>query len=220
MNISQRLTLICSLLSAAIIAVVITSLVVISGFQTRFHYIQSNATASVIDLGKLVSGSNELTIWMYRHLTSPDAARMSDVEKEINARIDEMNALNQFYLENEISSDEDRRMTESAIATMKELSNKLPAFLESSRALNSNLSLALLQGNNGVGQLARDLIVGYKKQLQLNLEIGNGLRKKNDRTYFLNASQLSLTGIFSSGCRIFIGSLFHHPWERALPSSR
>lgn len=52
MNISQRLTLICSLLSAAIIAVVITSLVVISGFQTRFHYIQSNATASVIDLGK------------------------------------------------------------------------------------------------------------------------------------------------------------------------
>lgn len=185
MNISQRLTLICSLLSAAIIAVVITSLVVISGFQTRFHYIQSNATASVIDLGKLVSGSNELTIWMYRHLTSPDAARMSDVEKEINARIDKMNALNQFYLENEISSDEDRRMTESAIATMKELSNKLPAFLESSRALNSNLSLALLQGNNGVGQLARDLIVGYKKQLQLNLEIGNGLRKKNDRTYFL-----------------------------------
>ncbi|MDF7662833.1 methyl-accepting chemotaxis protein [Erwiniaceae bacterium L1_54_6] len=183
MNISQRLTLICSLFSATLIATVIVSLIITSGFQSRFQYVQANAIPSIIDLGKLVNGSNELIIWMYRHQSATNLGRQAEVEKEINSQINNLSSLNQYYLENDISSDEDRRMTEAAFLTIKDIRNKLPAFLESSRAQNDAVSLGALQGSNGVGQVARDLIAGYQKQLKLNVDIGDGLRTDNDRIY-------------------------------------
>ncbi|KDE33141.1 Tar [Kosakonia radicincitans UMEnt01/12] len=183
MNISQRLTLICSLFSATLIATVIVSLVIISGFQSRFQYVQANAVPSIIDLGKLVDGSNKLIIWMYRHQSATDIGRQAEFEKDINAQINDLYSLNQYYLENDISSDEDRRMTEAAFITIKDIRNKLPAFLEGSRAQQDAVSLGALQGSNGVGQATRDLIDGYHKQLQLNVDIGNGLRTDNDRIY-------------------------------------
>ncbi|ORM94916.1 methyl-accepting chemotaxis protein [Pantoea cypripedii] len=185
MNISQRLMLICSLFSASLITLVIVALVVVSGFQSRFQNVQANAIPSIIDLGKLVNGSNELIIWMYRHQSATDPGRQAEVEKEINKLINKLSSLNQHYLDNDIASDEDRRMTEAAFVNIKAFRNKLPAFLEGSRAQNDAVALGALQGSNGVGQVARDLIAGYQKQLKLNVDISNGLRTVNDRIYHL-----------------------------------
>lgn len=41
----------------------------------------------------------------------------------------------------------------------------------------------MLQGNSGIGAVTRQLINDYQKQLQLNVDIGNQLRKENDSTY-------------------------------------
>ncbi|EJV9563605.1 methyl-accepting chemotaxis protein I (serine chemoreceptor protein), partial [Cronobacter sakazakii] len=48
MSITQRLMLTFSLLSAALIAMVITSVVVVSNFQARFQYVQENTLPSVL----------------------------------------------------------------------------------------------------------------------------------------------------------------------------
>ncbi len=74
-------------------------------------------------------------------------------------------------------------MTESAFTTIKRIESTLPAFLAGSRAQNDAVALGALQGNDGIGEAARQLIAGYQKQLKLNVDIGNSLRKENDRTY-------------------------------------
>lgn len=41
---------------------VIISIVVVTGFQYRFHYVQINAIPSIIDLNVLIDENNELLI--------------------------------------------------------------------------------------------------------------------------------------------------------------
>ncbi|MGE9551593.1 methyl-accepting chemotaxis protein [Erwinia amylovora] len=185
MTITRRLTLVFSLLSASFITLVILTLLLLSGFQSRFQYIQQNAIPSIIDLGKMVDGSNQLIIWMYRHQSATNPGKQAEVEVQLNALVSKLHSLNQYYLANDISSDEDRRMTEAAFTTIKDIENKLPAFLQASRAQNDLISLGELQGNAGVGEAARSLIAGYQKQQQLNVDIGDSLNNQNTRIYQL-----------------------------------
>lgn len=62
MTISQRLYLTFSLLSASLVSMVIISIVVVTGFQYRFHYVHINAIPSIIDLNVLIDENNELLI--------------------------------------------------------------------------------------------------------------------------------------------------------------
>lgn len=101
MSITQRLMLTFSLLSAALIAMVITSVVVVSNFQARFQYVQENTLPSVLDIGKMIDGSNTLIIWLYRHQNTADASGQAEIEKEIDTVINRITTQNQFYLQNE-----------------------------------------------------------------------------------------------------------------------
>ncbi|QIE98248.1 HAMP domain-containing protein [Pantoea stewartii] len=190
MTITQRLLLTFSLLSAALVTMVIVA--VAGGFQSRFQYVQENTIPSVLDLGKMVDGSNSLIIWLYRHQSATDPRRQAEVEKQINGVISNITSLNEYYLKNDVSNEEDRKMTESAFTTIKRIESTLPAFLAGSRAQNDAVALGALQGNDGIGEAARQLIAGYQKQLKLNVDIGNSLRKENDRTY--KTTVWSLTG--------------------------
>ncbi|HAT4499355.1 methyl-accepting chemotaxis protein [Pantoea sp. WEP] len=183
MTITQRLLLTFSLLSAALVAMVIVAVMVAGGFQSRFQYVQENTVASLLDLGKLVDGSNSLIIWLYRHQSATDPRRQAEVEKKIDEAISNIKSLNQYYLNNDISSEEDRQLTEKAFSTIKQVESSLPAFLAGSRAQNDAVALGALQSNDGIGEAARQLIAGYQKQLKLNVNIGSTLRKENDRTY-------------------------------------
>ncbi|WP_336766911.1 methyl-accepting chemotaxis protein [Pantoea ananatis] len=183
MTITQRLLLTFSLLSAALISMVIVAVVVAGGFQSRFQYVQENTVPSLLDIGKMVDGSNSLIIWLYRHQSATDPRRQAEVEKQINGVISKITSLNEYYLKNDVSNEEDRRMTESAFTTLKRIESTLPAFLAGSRAQNDAVALGALQGSDGIGEAARQLIAGYQKQLKLNVDIGNSLRKENDRTY-------------------------------------
>lgn len=183
MTITQRLLLTFSLLSASLVAMVIVAVMVAGGFQSRFQYVQENTVASLLDLGKLVDGSNSLIIWLYRHQSATDPRRQADVEKKIDEAISHIKSLNQYYLNNDISNEEDRQLSERAFTTLKQVESSLPAFLAGSRAQNDAVALGALQSNNGIGEAARQLIAGYQKQLKLNVDIGSTLRQENDRTY-------------------------------------
>ncbi|WP_182058161.1 methyl-accepting chemotaxis protein [Pantoea sp. ME81] len=183
MTITQRLLLTFSLLSAALVAMVIVAVMVAGGFQSRFQYVQENTVASLLDLGKLVDGSNSLIIWLYRHQSATDPRRQAEVEKKIDEAISNIKSLNNYYLNNDISNEEDRQLTERAFSTIKQVESSLPEFLAGSRAQNDAIALGALQSNNGIGEAARQLIAGYQKQLKLNVDIGSTLRQENDRTY-------------------------------------
>lgn len=183
MTITQRLLLTFSLLSAALVGMVIVAVMVAGGFQSRFQYVQENTVASLLDLGKLIDGSNSLIIWLYRHQSATDPRRQADVEKKIDEDISNIRSLNQHYLNNDISNEEDRQLTERAFSTLKQVESSLPAFLAGSRAQNDAVALGALQSNDGIGEAARQLIAGYQKQLKLNVDIGSSLRKQNDRNY-------------------------------------
>ncbi|ELZ8935130.1 MCP four helix bundle domain-containing protein [Cronobacter dublinensis] len=197
MSITQRLMLTFSLLSAALITMVIVAVVVVSNFQARFQYVQENTLPSVLDIGKMVDGSNTLVIWLYRHQTATDAARQAQVEKEIDTVINRINTQNQYYLQNEITNDEDRRISESAASVIQLIQARLPAFLESSRAHNDAAALAALRDDSGIGGAARQLIAVYQKQLELNENVGKTLRQENDRSY-----SLTLWGLISSSVAV------------------
>ncbi|EQA4282279.1 methyl-accepting chemotaxis protein [Cronobacter dublinensis] len=197
MSITQRLMLTFSLLSAALITMVIVAVVVVSNFQSRFQYVQENTLPSVLDIGKMVDGSNTLVIWLYRHQTATNATRQTEVEKEIDAVINRINTQNQYYMQHEISSDEDRRISENAASVIQLIQARLPAFLESSRAHNSAAALAALRDENGIGGAARELIALYQKQLKVNEDVGKTLRQENDRSY-----SLTLWGLISSSVAV------------------
>lgn len=183
MTITQRLFLTFSLLSASLITLVFVSVMIVTGFQSRFQYVQSNTVPSIIDIGKMVDGSNQLLIWMYRHQSATDPGRQAEVEKQLGEQLNNLKSLNQFYLDNDVSSEEDRRITEAGFATIQVIQNKLPTFLKASQQQNDAISLSEIQGSNGAGAAARSLIAGYKKQLQLNVDIGEGLKNQNTRVY-------------------------------------
>jgi len=84
---------------------------------------------------------------------------------------------------NDISSEEDRAMTEQARHDIAALRNDLPAFLEASRAHNDKLAIALLQGDAGIGASGRKLAADLNKQIDLNIQIGNELKKQNQSIY-------------------------------------
>lgn len=183
MTITQRLFLSFSMLAISLISVVLIAVLVVTGFQSRFQYVQSNAIPSIIDLGKQIDAGNELIIWLYRHQSATESGRQAQLVNTINSQINNLKSLNQHYLDNDISSDEDKVMTQQAFGTISQIEQKLPAFLKGSAAQDDAVSLSELQGSSGVGQQIRNLIKGYQKQLALNVSIGEGLKKDNQYIY-------------------------------------
>jgi len=179
MNITQRLLLTFSLLSAALIASGVVAIMLISGFQSRFEYVQVNTIPSIKDLSKLVDQSNELSLTLYKHLSQTDDSKMPDVEKRIEQQINRLKSLTDYYLANDISNDEDARLTRVAFDNIRKVEETLPVFLTASRAHQDAVSLALIEGNEGIGSAIRQLIADYQKQLTLNVDIGDGLRASN-----------------------------------------
>ncbi|EFM21966.1 conserved hypothetical protein [Pantoea sp. aB] len=129
MTITQRLLLTFSLLSTALVAMVIVAVDVAGGFQSRFTYVQENTVPSILDLSKLIDDSNTLIIWLYRHQSATEPRRQAEVEKKIDETISNIKSMNQFYLSNDISNEEDRQLTEDAFSTIKKMTPHFRSFL-------------------------------------------------------------------------------------------
>ncbi|MEQ9865350.1 methyl-accepting chemotaxis protein [Pectobacterium aroidearum] len=183
MNITQRLLLTFSLMSLALISLVIVTLSLLSGFQSRFEYVQDNAIPSIKDLNSLVDKSNSLVLFLYRHQTTDDDRKLPAIEQDINRTIEEMKNLNEYYLINDVSSEEDRLLINTAIDLTKKLQASLPVFLNASKANQNEIALGLLQGTGGPGEAVRNLLANYRKQFDLNVKLGDDLRVVNKRVY-------------------------------------
>jgi methyl-accepting chemotaxis protein len=183
MTITQRLVLIFSLLAMSLIALVIISLSVISGFQSRFEYVQMNAIPSIRDLNKSISVTNQLGIALYRHHSTSDATKFPAAEERIDNLLTQIKSLNDYYMANDISNDEDKEMTVQANKNLDAVRSALPAFYAASRAHNDAVTLPLLQSENGVGAAARKMEADFTRQIQLNIDIGEQLRVENKRIY-------------------------------------
>ncbi|MBY4954545.1 methyl-accepting chemotaxis protein [Pantoea sp. DY-17] len=183
MNITQRLTLAFFLLSASLVVTGIISVQLLSGFQDRFEYVQDNAIPSIKDLGELMDRSNRLSLTLYRHQSQTDNARMPAVEKDITQRIADIRTLADYYLKNDVSSDEDKKMTEKGLATIRLVESRLPAFLSASRAHQDDVTLSMLENGSGIGGAIAELKEGYRQQLVLNISLSEGLRRINHEIF-------------------------------------
>ncbi|MBY4841215.1 methyl-accepting chemotaxis protein [Pantoea sp. DY-5] len=183
MNITQRLTLAFFLLSASLVVTGIISVHLLSGFQDRFEYVQDNAIPSIKDLGELIDRSNRLSLTLYRHQSQTDNARMPAVEKDITQRIADIRTLADYYLKNDVSSDEDKKMTEKGLVTIRLVESRLPAFLSASRAHQDNVTLSMLENGSGIGGAIDELKEGYRQQLVLNISLSEGLRRINHEIF-------------------------------------
>lgn len=183
MNITQRLFLTFTMLAAALCALAVVSFSVISGFQSRFEYVQENSIPSIKDLNKSISAASGLGLALYKHQAVTDDTKLPEVERQINDRLDELKQLTDHYMASDISSDEDRSMTEQVYRDLDAIRASLPAFLTASRAHNSHETLALLQGEAGIGVLGRKLTSDLDKQIELNIQIGDDLNKTNKEIY-------------------------------------
>ena len=183
MTITQRLVLIFSLLAMSLIALVIISLSVITGFQSRFEYVQVNAIPSIRDINKSISVTNQLGIALYRHHSSSDETKFSEAETRIENLLSQIKSLNDYYMANDISNDEDKEMTQQAYKNLEAVRSALPAFLAASRAHNDAVTLPLLQSDKGIGAAARKMEADFTRQIQFNIDIGEKLRSENKQVY-------------------------------------
>ncbi|WP_421506876.1 methyl-accepting chemotaxis protein [Erwinia rhapontici] len=183
MTITKRLFLIFTLLALSLIALSAYSLSAISGFQSRFEFVQVNAIPSIKDLDKTISAASELSLALYEHQSENDDSRQPAIEAKIDQIVGQLKTLTDYYMANDISSDRDRTMTQEALGTITAIQGSLPAFYSVSRAHDDAKSLPLLQGENGVGAVVRKLSEGLKAQIQLNIDIGNDLRRENAEIY-------------------------------------
>lgn len=162
MNISQRLLLTFSMLFGAIILQAVLAISLLSGFQERFEYVQTNAIPSIKDLNTLIDRSNQLALTLYKHQTQLQDSNMPAVEADIDKQIGGLKSLTDYYLTHNLSSDEDKRLTELAFANIQRVSERLPAFLTASRAHQNAISLDLIEGQNGIGAAIRQLVTNYQ----------------------------------------------------------
>lgn len=179
MNITQRLLLTFSLLSAALITMGIVAIMLISGFQNRFEYVQVNTIPSIKDLNNLIDQSNKLSLTLYKHQSQTDNSKMPEVETRIQQQITGLKTLTDYYLQHDISDAEDERLTHVAFDNIRKVEEALPAFLTSSRAHQDEVTLAMIEGDDSIGGAIRQLISDYRKQLTLNINIGEELRATN-----------------------------------------
>ncbi|PKE32819.1 methyl-accepting chemotaxis protein [Rahnella sp. AA] len=179
MNITQRLLLTFTLLSAALIALGIAAILLISGFQSRFEEVQVNAIPSIKHLSQLIDQSNKLSLTLYKHQSQTDNSKMPPVEALIQQNIEGIKSQTQYYLEHDISSNEDERLTHVASDYIRKVEDNLPAFLAASRAHEDDVTLGLIEGDKGIGEAIRKMVENYQKQLTLNINIGEGLRMTN-----------------------------------------
>ncbi|KKW49252.1 methyl-accepting chemotaxis protein [Pantoea ananatis] len=183
MTITQRLLLTFSLLCAALVAMTVVSVSVADGFQYRFNYVNENTVPSITSVSKMIEGSNAIIIALYHHQSVTDSAKQIFIEKEVDETLRHIRSLNQHYLAEDVSNEEDRQMTENAFRTINKIQNDLPEFLAASRAQKDAITLPMLQGPTGIGADARKLIADYEKQLQLNIDVASGLSRENDSIY-------------------------------------
>ena len=183
MNISQRLLLTLSMLFGAIILQAVLAISLLSGFQDRFEFVQTNAIPSIKDLGKLIDQSNQLALTLYKHQSQLHDSNMPTVEQQIDQQIKGLKALTDYYMSNDISNDEDKRLTNVAFDNIQQVTTQLPAFLAASHAHQNEISLGLLEGNSGIGAAIRQMISDYQKQLALNIAVGDELRATNRSTF-------------------------------------
>lgn len=194
MNITKRLLLAFSLLFAALITQALLAITLLSGFQDRFEYVQQNAIPSITDLGELTNRSNQLSSMLYQHQSQNENSKLLLTEQNIQQRLVELKSLTDHYLKNDISSDEDERLTHVAYDNIRTVEEKLPAFLAVSKAHQDDLSMAMLTQPDGIGGAINKLITGYQKQLALNISIGDGLRVTN-RTIFHTVLWGTIAGV-------------------------
>ena len=207
MNISQRLFATFSILFGAIILQAILAISLLSGFQDRFEYVQANAIPSIKDLGKLIDGSNQLALTLYKHKSQTDDSKMPAIEDEIQKQLADLKAQTDYYMAHDISSDEDKRLTEVAYANIQHVTAALTPFITASRAHQNDISLNLIDGQTGIGAAIRQLISDYQKQLQLNIAIGDELRATN-RSTFHSVLWTTITGVIATVLIFGVLSLF------------
>lgn len=85
-------------------------------------------------------------------------------------RIVAIRTLADYYLKNDISSEEDRKMAESGLATLRIVESRLPAFLNASRAHQDDVTLGMLENDSGIGGAIKALQAACLECMRISVE--------------------------------------------------
>ncbi|MEM6050705.1 methyl-accepting chemotaxis protein [Erwinia sp. P7711] len=183
MTITKRLFSIFSLLALAMCLLAGFSLYAINGFQSRFEYVQLNAIPSIKDLDKTISTASKLNVALYEHQSEMESGKQDLAEKKVEVLLDDLKTQVNYYIENDVSNERDKAMSEGALADIVAIQSVLPGYITASLAHNDAVTLPMLQGETGIGAAVRKLTQDLKAQIEFNIQLGDELREVNNALY-------------------------------------
>ncbi|MCU7367588.1 MCP four helix bundle domain-containing protein [Pantoea stewartii] len=211
MTITQRLFLTFSLLTASLVTLTLTSVLVVTGFQDRFQFMQLNVMPSIIILDKIVNDSNRISNWSYRYLLITDKQKRNDIKKTIFNYINSVKKQNTYYLDNYVANQEDKSRLLNELKLISKIESQLPSFMSDADKGNNESALSALQSNMGYGETIRELISAYQSHIKFNVEIGKAFSEKNTKIYKTTLWSLLLC---SFSVTLILGSLLlRQLWE-------
>ncbi|KHD99245.1 Tar, partial [Pantoea stewartii] len=196
MTITQRLFLTFSLLAASLVTLSIASVMILSGFQSRFQFVQTNVMPSIVILDKIVYGSSQAINWSYRYLVADNPVKKEEYRRGIYDILHSVKKQNQFYLDNYVANAEDKKRLLDELSLIKKIENELPAFTQLVSNRQNDAALTALLGDNGVGQDLRNLVGQYQSHIRFNVDIGESFNQNNTHIYRLTFWALTGTSSF------------------------
>ncbi|MFM0380174.1 methyl-accepting chemotaxis protein [Paraburkholderia strydomiana] len=182
MTITKRLFLAFGFLMAALIVTGALAVFLLSRSQDRFEYVQVNTIPSIGDIDKTIAETSNLRALLYQHLVVTDESKRSDGETRINASLNKLGELVEYYNKNDISDAKDQQMTDQVKADIATIRAALADFLANSRGSVAG-GAELLANGKGIGGAVDKTVADLNAQVSYNVEIGNGLRNENKAAY-------------------------------------
>ncbi|KDR35727.1 methyl-accepting chemotaxis protein [Caballeronia grimmiae] len=182
MTITKRLFLAFGLLMTALIVTGASAILLLSRSQERFEYIQVNTIPSIADIGKTIAETSNLRALLYQYVVVTDESKRSDGETRINASLNKLGELVEYYNKNDITDAKDQQMNDQVKADIATIRASLADFLPKSRESVSGGAELLVDGK-GIGGAVDKIVADLNTQINYNVEFGNGLRKENKAAY-------------------------------------
>jgi len=183
MTISQRLYLSFSLLTASLVALTITSVLVVKGFQDRFEFMQLNVMPSIVILDDIVNGSNRVASLSYRYILMSDQQKRELIKGDIYKYLSSVKKQNTYYLDNYVANPEDKRRLQEELKLLSKIETQFQTFLKDADTGNNEAALNALQSGEGYGASIRHLISEYQSHVKFNVDIGKNFSAHNTRIY-------------------------------------
>lgn len=206
MTISSRIAI---SLSTAIISMILVGILgvwQIQGAQQRFEYFQDNVTQAIKDLTTVNKLVYESRILAYRYMLYTDSEKRAAIESAIADANSLAEQSLKKYEKDDITNDADRALLETDKADLASFVSVQKKLIETSKANDTPVALALLEEGGGVRESNKTLQKVVADHIIFNEKLGSDLRAANGasyaRAFWTLATIISLATILTGGLAV------------------